>query len=103
MTLNEIKYKLFKDGVFSGYSSTILSNYECVEITEEELLEMQNQQKLLELRKQREEECFSIINRGQLWYNTLTDWQLKELDEWYKAWLNITDTKIIPESPTWLK
>lgn len=63
--------------------------------TEEEILD--------QLRARREEECFVIINRGQLWYDTLTDWQFEELDEWYKAWLNITDTKIIPERPTWLK
>ena len=55
-----------------------------------------------ELRRRREVECFSIINRGQLWYNTLTEEQMVELKEWYIAWLNVTDTLIIPNKPNWL-
>ena len=30
------------------------------------------EEKLLGLRQKREQECFSIINRGQFWYDTLT-------------------------------
>ena len=56
-----------------------------------------------ELRIQRQRECFSIINRGQLWYNSLTEEQLNELDIWYKEWLNVTDTFIIPTKPSWLE
>ena len=65
------------------------------------------------LRARREEECFSIINRGVLWYNTLTTEQQQELNTWYQAWLNVpqvyletkpTDIEtIIPTKPTWLK
>ena len=55
-----------------------------------------------ELRRRREVECFAIINRGQLWYNTLTEEQMNELKEWYIAWLNVTDTLIIPNKPSWL-
>lgn len=55
------------------------------------------------LRYLREIHCFSVINRGQLWYDTLTEEQQKELDKWYKEWLNVTETKIIPEKPEWLK
>ena len=63
--------------------------------TEEEILE--------QLRQQREVECFLIINRGQLWYNNLLPSQLHELQVWYEDWLNVTETKIIPEKPSWLK
>jgi hypothetical protein len=63
--------------------------------TEEEILQA--------LREQRESECFSIINRGQLWYNSLTEEQLTELQVWYMAWLDVTETKIIPTKPSWLK
>lgn len=55
------------------------------------------------LRQRREEECFSIINRGKLWYDTLTQEQLVELNDWYNAWLNVTETKVIPIKPNWLK
>ena len=40
----------------------------------------------------RERDCFPIINRGQLWYQTLTEDQLIELNKWYKDWLDVTKT-----------
>jgi len=54
------------------------------------------------IRAQREEECFSIINRGQPWYSRLNEKQIKELDVWYNAWLDATRTNIIPQKPNWL-
>lgn len=55
------------------------------------------------LRTRREKECFSIINRGQLWYDTLNEEQLEELKDWYNAWLDVTETKQIPEKLEWIK
>lgn len=55
-----------------------------------------------ELRARREQECFPIINRGQLWYNSLTSDNIAELDVWYKSWLDVTDTMIVPNRPKWL-
>ena len=54
------------------------------------------------LRAKRETECFPIINRGQLWYDTLTEKQMAELKEWYIAWLDVTDTLEVPTTPSWL-
>ena len=54
------------------------------------------------LRKQREIECFAIVNRGMVWYDTLTAEQKQELAEWYRAWLDVTDTRVIPTKPSWL-
>ena len=56
-----------------------------------------------QLRGRRATECFEIINRGVLWYNELTAEQLDELQVWYKAWLDVTETKLIPQKPEWLK
>jgi hypothetical protein len=56
-----------------------------------------------QLRQRRENECFPVINRGNLWYSTLTDDQRTELTAWYKAWLDCTDTLSAPEKPAWLK
>ncbi len=53
-------------------------------------------------RMRREAECFSIINRGQLWYDTLTDAQREELRQWYQSWLDGTDTLAVPDRPAWL-
>ena len=55
-----------------------------------------------EYRKCREVECFPIINRGQLWYDTLSAAQLAELKTWYQSWLDGTNTLAIPEKPAWL-
>lgn len=55
------------------------------------------------LRAKREKECFPIINRGQLWYSMLTATQYSELQVWYKAWLDVTETLVIPERPSWLE
>lgn len=56
-----------------------------------------------DLRDLRNKECFSVINRGQMWYNSLTPEQTQELQSWYQAWLDVTDTKEIPQKPEWLK
>ena len=55
-----------------------------------------------EYRRRRETECFSVINRGQLWYEGVSLSQLLELRAWYKAWLNVTETMVVPEKPTWI-
>lgn len=54
------------------------------------------------LRHRRERECFSVINRGALWYERLTEEKKVELGQWYDDWLDITETKIVPEKPIWL-
>ena len=55
------------------------------------------------LRQRRQTECFAFVNRGQLWYATLSIKQLAELTAWYTAWLKVTETKTIPERPEWLE
>ena len=55
------------------------------------------------IRERREVECFNLIdNRSPLWWSHLSKERRKELDAWYEAWLVATETKIIPEKPTWL-
>lgn len=72
--------------------------YVYVPYTDEELKNIQ----IEELRYKRDIECFSIVNRGVLWYNTLTQNQIEELNQWYIAWLNVTETMIEPVKPEWL-
>ena len=57
---------------------------------------------LAALRERRETECFSVVNRGWIWYSSLTLAQWRELRTWYLAWLNVTATKEIPERPAWI-
>lgn len=54
------------------------------------------------LRKDRERECFSVINRGKLWYERLTNEQIGELRVWYQAWLDVTKTLVKPKPLKWL-
>jgi hypothetical protein len=54
------------------------------------------------LRQKREQCCFPVINRGQLWYDQLSSEQYIELVNWYNAWLDVTKTLIAPKAPAWL-
>ena len=56
-----------------------------------------------QLRDERNTECFSVINRGWLWYDSLSENQTKELRKWYQDWLDVTATHKKPEKPSWLK
>lgn len=70
---------------------------------EEQATVLQNEAENAQLRIERDSECFSVINRGWLWYDTLTEKQTKELRKWYKDWLDVTETKKKPDRPSWLK
>ena len=91
------------------YNETLYcKNYYAWRVVNGELVQEQYEQPTQEeiksqLREQREFECFSIINRGQLWYARLTDSQINELNQWYQAWLDVTLTTTIPQKPTWLQ
>lgn len=72
--------------------------YIYVPYTDEELKNIQ----IEKLRRKREIECFSVVNRGKLWYDKLKEEQVQELDNWYMAWLDITETLVEPQKPDWL-
>ena len=54
------------------------------------------------LRNVRRSVCFQTVNRGRLWYDDLSLAQLVELRNWYRAWLDVTQTLVIPKAPQWL-
>ena len=62
----------------------------------------QLEEKKADLRLLRDKECFSVINRGWIWYSCLTLTQWRELRTWYLAWLNVTTTLTIPDRPSWI-
>lgn len=56
------------------------------------------------LRALRQKECFDKIDtKSRLWWDNLTKEQYEELNTWYKAWLDVTTTKTVPELPEVLK
>ena len=85
-----------------NYNSYYLSEHNTLVKSDEKQKEIKNTRELINLRAQREKLCFSYINRGSLWYNRLTEEQKEELNIWYQAWLDVTETKAIPEQPVWL-
>lgn len=64
--------------------------------------EIDEKRELSDLRYKREKQCFPVINRGALWYEHLSKEQKADLDVWYHAWLNVTETRVVPEMPEWL-
>lgn len=50
----------------------------------------------------REKICYPIVNRGKVWYDRLTLSQTGELNDWYEAWLDVTETLTIPKTPSWI-
>lgn len=74
-----------------------------LEYDQEKYEEEQTEELKKEYRQRRETECFSVINRGQLWYEGITISRLIELRAWYKAWLDVTETMVIPTRPSWLE
>ncbi len=63
--------------------------------------EVENQKE--SLRQAREKECFVYVNRGALWYATLSEEQIAEFNQWYQDWLNVTNTLVAPPKPIWLE
>lgn len=55
-----------------------------------------------EIRFERSRVCFPVVNRGQLWYDTLTESEKNEIKEWYQKWLDAPETGVVPEMPKWL-
>lgn len=54
------------------------------------------------LRAKRVPYCFDIVNRGQVWYDTLSDDQRDELKIWYQGWLDAPQSLKEPTQPDWL-
>lgn len=75
-----------------------------VEFSTERFERRKHENKQWELRNQREEECFSITDRGDFWYKKHVDTEEKkqEFEAWYQAWLDVTDTMEAPKKPSWL-
>ena len=95
--LSDEEYEVGFDGKI--YSKTEMESFDYLT----KKVEFDNDIKLSNIRFQRETECFSVINRGALWYDKLTDEQKAELAAWYQAWLDAPQTKVIPARLEWLK
>lgn len=88
---------------------TFLDSFSCFKLVDGKLVHDQEKEEAdrlaleqADLRERREKECFSVVNRGWIWYSTLTLSQWRELRTWYIAWLKVTETGVIPEQPEWV-
>lgn len=99
LSMNKSEYK-----IVNGYNGALFFvEYTKTDEYKAKAEEFKASSELNELRHRREEECFSVVNRGALWYDRLTEAQKTELDGWYEAWLDVTETKNVPQQPGWLK
>jgi len=98
--LVEISEKQFKD-FDTNYKSYKLVKGKIVKDTKfHNAITTKNKQN--EIRELREIECFTIINRGKLWYEKLTPKQEQELSKWYQDWLDAPGTMEVPKRLRWL-
>lgn len=120
-------YCINKDNYIEAYSEEYISIESCQTIQSNEDIDLEksfayiyqdsklvfsqelyeeiiDESELIGLRNKREEECFSIVNRGEAWYslNVNTEERKQEFNKWYKAWLNVTQTRAVPERPIWI-
>ena len=91
------------DEMFYSKFNSYKYNNGKLEYNNDKYAENVDNQYMSELRRQREIQCFPVINRGQLWYDSLSIGQYLELKDWYKDWLDVTETKIIPDRLEWIK
>ena len=54
------------------------------------------------IRRLRKNRVFPIINRSQMWFNSLTEEQKQDIQIWYQDWLNAPQTLKMPKRPSWL-
>ena len=90
------------DDFENNYRSYYLSDDKTLVKSDDRQKEIEDQRELAYLRSQRDKACLPYVNRGELWYSKLTAEQRDELDVWYQAWLDVTNTRVIPEAPAWL-
>lgn len=97
----EVNSPLDIEDFWQNFQAYKLENHQLIK-DENKLKEILYNENLQNLRLKREKICFSIVNRGVLWYNTLTENQKNELNNWYKAWLDVTLTLEEPQIPSWI-
>lgn len=89
--------------IVNGYNGALFFvDYTKTDEYKEKAAAFQAGAELKALRRRREEECFPLVNRGAVWYDKLTVPQKVELEHWYTAWLDVTETRVVPEKPAWL-
>lgn len=89
-----INYYTFEEKASSIEVSNILTDEARLKVEESALAK---------IRQTRKTECFSVVNRGKVWYENLTESQYNELETWYQEWLDAPQTGYIPVKPEFLK
>lgn len=111
----KVFYKNLDDELAENIKKTLTNNQTFEETTlnslpSDKLLPPSEEQIVEDLRQQRQIECFSIINQNFIingksitWFDTLTQEQKIDAERWLQDWRDVTETKFIPEKPSWLK
>lgn len=89
--------------IVNGYNGALFfQEYTETEEYKRKAEAFQKQAETADLRFRRTTECFSVVNRGTPWYDRLTEVQKNELNDWYQGWLDVTETKVVPNKPEWI-
>lgn len=89
--------------IVNGYNGALFfQEYTETEEYKRKAEAFQKQAETADLRFRRITECFSVVNRGAPWYARLTEEQKNELNDWYQGWLDVTETKVVPNKPEWI-
>lgn len=88
--------------IFDNFSCYKYENRQFI-LDEDKKIKYELELKKTNIRVDRNNICFPIINRGVLWYNMISEQQRNELNNWYQQWLDAPETLIIPETPNWIK
>lgn len=88
--------------IFDNFSCYKYENGQFI-LDEDKKIKYELELKKTNIRVDRNNICFPIINRGVLWYNMISEQQRNELNNWYQQWLDAPETLIIPETPNWIK
>lgn len=87
---------------FERYYEAYTVHHDRLQVGDDKLKGLLSDREKKSIREARENQCFPIINRGELWYETLTAEQRQELAVWYQAWLDAPQTLKMPNTPSWL-
>lgn len=94
---NQINQRTGEDNLYQTVGIVIKDNKLQVDTISRSIDEQKNI-----LRRLRKNRVFPIINRSQMWFNSLNEQQKQDIQTWYQEWLDAPNTLVIPKRPNWL-
>lgn len=94
---HEINKRTSEENIYQTLGIVIENDKLKVDVTPRPIDEQKNI-----IRRLRKNRVFPIINRSQMWFNSLSEQQKQDIQIWYQQWLDAPNTLIMPKRPNWL-